>query len=395
MRGQGSVYRQKGSRFWWIQYHRNGRPYRQSSNSDKKRVAEKLLQKKLGEIAIHNFIDPTCDRILIRDLAESLIRDYTINGRKSLIDLKSRWKVHLGPYFGEIRAAYLSPDSVSLYVAQRQSDQAANATINRELAALKRMYTIAIQSRKLVNRPYIPQLKESNARKGFLKDAQYHTLATETGKIGLWLRGMFELGYTYGWRKSELLEMRVRQVDLEERSITLDAGETKNDDARLVEMTEKVFELLRECVAGKSAEDYVFTRTVDRRGRRVRTRTADLLPGTEPGGESAGGRIVDFRDDWTDACKAAGCPGLLFHDLRRSGVRNLIRSGVREKSAMQITGHKTRSVFERYNIVDQQDMHDAVKKLEVAARRRRQIGIFEETGQLFGDITDPVERKPQ
>jgi integrase len=175
--------------------------------------------------------------------------------------------------------------------------------------------------------PYICQLKESNVRKGFVKDAEYEALARETAAGGLWLRAMFEVSYTYGRRKMELLTRRVRHADLLERTLRLDAGETKNGEARTVEMTGKVFELLKRCSLGKGEDDFLFTRERDRRGRKVRT----------------GGRIVDFREDWEAATQAAGVPELLFHDLRRSAVGNMVRDGVSEKQAMTISGHRTRS----------------------------------------------------
>jgi integrase len=298
---------------------------------------------------------PTAQTLSVAHLYAALERDYVTNGDKSVRNVRSVWKHHLQEVFAEKPAAALDSEQLQRYVVARQAEGAANATINRELAAVKRMYTLARQAGKLRECPYIPHLEERNVRKGFVKDAEYEALARETAGIGLWLRTMFELGYTYGWRKSELLGMRVDQVDLSERTIRLEAGETKNDQARQVEMTVKVYGLLNACCAGKSAEDLVFTRTARNGHKRV-------------------SNIVDIRNAWKDATAAAGCPDLLFHDLRRTAIRNMRRHGISEKVAMTISGHKTRSVFERYNIVDRADMHEAVGKLERGARDRTQLG---------------------
>lgn len=364
MRGFGTCYRHKGTRFWWIQYFRDGKRFRESSNSEKLKDAQDLLKIRNAQVASGA---PSVRGLTVADLYDPLERDYTINRRHTLIDLRSRWNNHLSKFFADEPAGALSTDRVNEYIALRQADGAANASINRELAALKRMYKLAMKARKIAIAPYIEMLKERNVRTGFVKDKEYEALAQATAEVGPWLRAMFEVAHTYGWRKGELLGMRVRQIDLIERSISLNPGETKNEQGRQVEMTARVYELLASCAAGKSADAYLFTREKDRLGRRVKT----------------GGRVASFSDDWKQATEAAGVPGLLFHDLRRSAVRNMLRDGVPEEQAMLVSGHKTRSAFQRYNIVDQARMRETFRKMERGAvargRQARQAELFEES----------------
>jgi integrase len=308
-------------------------------------------------------------------LYKGLERDYVINDRKSVRDLRIRWHKHLAPVFGALPADSLSTQQISAFVNQRLADGAANATINRELAALKRCLRLAVKegALKLADVPWFPMLRERNTRKGFVTDAAYKALAPATAAVGPWLRTLFELGYVYGFRKGELLSLCVSQVDLAEQTITLNPLETKNDEGRTVAMTHKSYELLSILIAGKAPKDKVFTK-----GRQNRP-------------------IKSFRKAWARATKAAAVPGLLFHDLRRSGIRNMVRAGVTEHIAMGITGHKTRAVFDRYNISSYEDMRQAVVLMEAAALERshaKPSKAFQPQLQLPCDDAAAVPRKP-
>jgi integrase len=89
-------------------------------------------------------------------------------------------------------------------------------------------------------------------------------------------------------------------------------------------------------------------------------------------GPLAGTRIKNFRKAWATACRRAGCPGMLKHDFRRTAVRNLVNDGTPEKVAMTITGHKTRSVFDRYHIVAPADLRAAAARIAARSGENRQ-----------------------
>ena len=164
-KGNGSVF-QRGA-VWWVKYYCNGKAYRESSGSDKESDARKLLRKRQGEIALDSFIGPESERITVRDLSEAFLNDYRVNQKKSLARA-SRSLTHILPYFGDYKAHQVKTDSVKNYIAHRLEQSAANATINRELSTLKRMYTLGMQAERIQRRPHIPIWKSTMSGKDFL-----------------------------------------------------------------------------------------------------------------------------------------------------------------------------------------------------------------------------------
>lgn len=353
-KGTGSIFRKPGSRFWWIGYVNSGQRQREATGSLKKCEAEALLKKRLAEIQTGSFLGHEIERIRVEQLAPAFLDDYRVNAKD--IEFAERCWKHLRPVFGQMHAARLNTDHVNRYILQRRAEGASNATINRELACLKRMFNLAARSTppKVARVPsFPPRLKESAPRSGFVDSTQYRRLVEQNPPV--WLRTMLALAYSFGFRKEELLSLKVRQVDLLNRTLSLDPGTTKNDEGRMVKLTQETYQLLlATCVRGKRPEDYVLTR-------------ADGQP------------ILDFRRAWYKLTDAAGLVGLLFHDLRRSAVRNMIRSGIPERVAMAISGHKSRSVFDRYNIVSEADLADAARRLDKAQIRHSTAGNSAET----------------
>jgi integrase len=347
-RGEGAIYTRPRSPFLWIKYYLAGKPIRESSRSADFRQAAQILRQRLVEADSNPADGPR-----IEQLADDLFRDYRINELRSLDDIKARWRLHLKPFLGSLLAVQLDSRQLESYVDSRREKQASNATINRELACLKRMFLLAYQASppRVPSVPHFPHLQENNVRQGFITPEQFARLVARCPD--LWLRAMLETAYNYGWRVSELLNLRVGQLDLVSRTIRLEPGTTKNREGREVTIESgTLLQLLRHCVEGKRPEDHVFTR------------------GDKP--------IRDFRKSWENMCTAAGVPALLFHDLRRSAARNLRAAGVPEEIIMRIAGWKTSNVFKRYAIVNRADVHAALQQLE----RTRQKQLEERSSEL-------------
>jgi integrase len=338
-RGRGSLYKQPGCSTYSIQYFRMGRRIREATGFVDLRAAQQLLTRRLAQCDVGEVIETSRKRALIAELWEGLERDYRIRGRKSAECLKRRWK-HLSPFFAHVPAASVSHDVVERYIDQRLLEGAANATVNRELAALKRALKLGHRNQKLRQMPALPtKLEENNVRAGFIEDADYEKLTASCSE--LWLRLFIEIAYSFGWRKSEILNIRVGQVSLAARTIRLDPGTTKNGEGREVGMTQRIYVLAKQAIAGKSKDDFLLTRDD---GKRVRC----------------------LRQTWSNLTTAAGLHGTLIHDLRRSGARQLRRAGVPESVVQKIGGWKTAAMFKRYAIVSDGDIRSAISRLEQA-----------------------------
>ena len=236
------------------------------------------------------------------------------------------------------RAADITSRAIDDYIEKRLADKKSNATVNRELAVLRKAFNLAKEATpsKVGWVPKFRMLPEAAPTRGFLEHAQYRALLEALPEE---LRLPLVIGYHTGARRAEVLGIRLDQVDLRDAKIrlTIQRSMPRAVAADLREMVEAI---------AKQVE--------------VTTRDYPQCPWLSP---RQGERIVEMRPAWPDACDAVGLRGLMFHDLRRSAVRNMVRAGIPEEVAMKISGHKTRAIFDRYNIVDNRDIGDAGKKL--------------------------------
>jgi len=355
----GSIYK-RGSVFW-IKYYDNGKPHRESSHSDKITKAEKLLKRREGEIAKGEQPGIVFDRVKFDALAEDFLTDYRINEKDTLSKAERSVK-YLKKFFGGMKATEITTDKVKTYIDKRKEKEMSNASINRELAALKRMFHLGAQCTppKVRLVPYIPMLKESNVRKGFFEAHEYKALKEALPED---LKPLVTFAYHSGWRKEEILTLTWDRVDLKEGAVRLDPGETKNEEGRNFYLNE---ELMEEMTALHKSRNlgcpYVFHRNgAPIRDFRGAWDTACIKAGLFEVLKDDQGRPIVVRDKKGHE-KTVKIPTKIFHDFRRTAVRDMVRSGIPEGVAMKISGHKTRSVFDRYNIISDRDLREAAKK---------------------------------
>jgi integrase len=304
-------------------------------------LADQLKRRDMGA-DLAQASNPATMEQLFADTSE----DSKLKGRSTRW-IEEKTRLHLLPAFGNKQARNVTTQDIRSYVLQRQRSGASNATINRELSLLKRTFRLAMRATppKLSAMPNITKLAEDNARQGFLTPDEFQRLRNAITSHSL--QALVTIAYETGMRRGELLHLKHRSVDLEYRELRLTAANTKNKTARIIPLSTEAAMLLTFVVNHPDHDEYVFVN--ERR---------------QP--------YTNLNPAWNAACKEAGLwdekakkPTKLFHDLRRTAVRNFVRRGVAERVAMAISGHKTRSIFDRYNIVSGEDLHAAMDKVSV------------------------------
>lgn len=359
--GTGGLWLRKSKRYpegqFWIRYYDNaGRQRAENANTDNEAKALKLLAKRVGEAQAGTLPSPQAKRTLVEDLATAYFKAAraavgrkipenlpeptrqwrSLRAEKVIEGQQQRWDKHVAPVFAHLKAALVTKQDIDDYVAARLKAGARHATINREVALLKRMYRLGHESRPrlVTDMPQFPTRLPETSRTGYIEDASFKKLLAAIEEPGL--KAMTLTAYRLGFRKGELQNLLVMQFS--NGWLKLFAGATKNGKARAVFLPKDVRAALEKCAKGKAPDAYLFT-------------------------WANGDRILDFRGAWAKATAAAGLPKLLFHDLRRSAVRRMLRKGVPVATAMKISGHLTRQVFDQYDVSGESDLVDASKIL--------------------------------
>jgi len=349
-RGGGRIFRPKGRNCLMIAYYgpkKSGEwgEIRESAGTDDEQKAQKRLEARLREVANHrsglqHFQGPAQERVTVGDLLDALKNDYRnreIKGlRVALVQMKP-----VREFFGCTRALAVTTDRIRQYIAKRREEGRANATINRETELLGRAFRLGVEEKRIGYAPKVPGLREDNARQGFFEREEIEALLPH---LPAPLDDMTRFAYICGWRREEIRVLRWELVDRQAREVRLVTS--KNGEGRALPLDETDWQLIEK---RWSAREY---------------QRADGATGVSAYVFHRNGKPVDsstFGKQWRAACETAKLHGKLFHDLRRTAARDMVRGGAPESFAMKITGHKTASMFRRYNIVAPEDMRETLR----------------------------------
>jgi integrase len=339
------------SRTWSIRYYVNGRPVEMATGTEDYDEAVAFLRKKMALLNEHQHMSAHPERVRMGQLFDLLLEFYRIQERHSIYDVERKIESRLRKYWGNLKANVdITSPVIAEYTRSRVASRRAgngtptNGTINRELAYVRRAMKLgAMQDPPLVYRvPHFPMLPEAEAREGTLTHEKYRAVRD---CLPAYARIALVIAYHTGARKGELRQIVKERIDFKAKRIDLPGRTTKSKKARFLPIYgDMAAELEMAMGVGTSDCRYLI--------------------------QDKGRPVYDWEKAWATACETAGVAGTLFHDLRRTALTNMIEAGLSEKEAMEISGHRTRSVFDRYHIVSDRRLKEMAGKLEVHLKEK-------------------------
>ena len=329
----GHVY--KRGTVYWIKFYSGKKPYYLPAKTKKKKEAETLLSFYLGQVAHGEFKGVWTETLSMQEVFDDFLKDCKRRKLRGLDIVQ----FHLKPvraWFEKMKADQVTVLDVKRYKEHRQRQKRAIATVNRELQYLGQALRLAQANGLIEKVPKIRKDAENNARQGFFRREDVARLLAALPDD---LRDFVLFGYLTGWRKGEISQLQWTYI--EGRVLRLPPAISKTKDGRVLVLAGELAKLIeRRRAAQIDGVPWVFHRVVQGK------------PGTP---------IKEFYRSWLTALKKAGIPDdRIFHDFRRTAVRNMNRAKVPRQTAKKISGHKTDAIYNRYDIVDEDDIEVGV-----------------------------------
>lgn len=342
MRGDGTLY--KRGPVYWYSYYVHGKQERESLRTTDEDTAKKRARRIRDGLLQGTIFAASERRVTVDELLNDLVSHLTVK-RAAWLPKASYYIARLRQHFGAKRAEQLDTAAVQRFQAECQEIGLADATVNRHCEILRQAYRLAFTRTppKITRLPYIPLLKVTNARQGFLGADDFAKILRAVEDADL--RDYLEWFWWTGMRPKEIAQLEWTMFDRETWTLNLSPKAAKTRHPRLIPLVGPTKAVMERRIAA----------------RRLDTKLIFHRRGGQP--------VKHYMDAWAAACKSAGLRsgrktegGVTPYDLRRSALRNIVRGGTDFTVAMKISGHKTRSTFDRYNITSDEDVRAALER---------------------------------
>lgn len=340
------LYKRKNSSQWWATWNQDGKRHRRSTGTDDRKLAEALVSKWVQE----DFLEDHFGKKPELPFSEALTRYAKAKKRDNTKNFmaKTRYRIrYLAKRFEGWNVSDFTYRNVQAFVDERL-ESVSSAMCLADLAIVRAAINMARREELTDFVPNFPKLKPAKPRNRWLTYEEEERLVAAAASH---LKPLIRFAVDTGGRRSELLGLDWRNVDLASRRITF--IETKNGEDRSVRLCERAYQTL--LALGPKEQGPVFT---------------------------WGGKAVkDMRSSFAKACERAGIENFRFHDLRHTFASRLVQGGVPLYEVMNLTGHKSLSMVQRY-------AHLAPEFQEAAIR------VLDQRPKSFGHISGTVENSP-
>lgn len=312
---------------WWMSFTFNGKQVRRSTETDNRKLAEKIYHKVMTDVAEGKWFERTAEETkTFYDLMEKYMKEHSALKKRSTDRDRASLK-HLHPFFGPYAIKEISPKVISQYKSERLLARAKPATVNRELALLKHAFSLAVREWEwLQDNPVrkVSMEKEPQGRDRWLTEEEEVAALQNCPE---WLREAVTFAIDTGCRRGEMLSLSWKHVNLE-RGVATIYGQ-KTAEWRTIPLTKRV----REMLSSKNAR------------QKVRALRENVVFSNGTGQPI---NIHELRWGFESALKAAGIGDFRWHDLRHSFATRLAQNGVDLFTIQKLLGHKSFAMTQRY-----------------------------------------------
>ena len=333
------IYKQGGSKVWWMSFTSKGKQIRKSTGSTSKKIAEDIYCKTQSQYLDGTALDIANKGRTLKDLIKRYLDEVTAGKKPTTQNDDRRYAQNWLDYLGDSSLDNITSDLISKYV-QRRKLEVGPSTINRELSFLSATFNKAIRIwgwHKDNPASSIPREKEVK-RVEYFTDKEFSEIYKN---LPNWVKPIVILTKNTGLRSSNVANLRWNQVDLKNKTIYLGAEEMKNSKSLGIPLNKQALKvLMQQKGMGSLQPMYVFS-------------NADGKPYTKYGVSHA----------FKKACKKAGYPNYRFHDLRHDFCSKLVQRGVDIYKVKELAGHKDVTTTQRYAHLSPESLRSAVDVL--------------------------------